>query len=124
MKKENTQLPDVKGNEETTQLPELICGKTIEEIRGMRMKHGHLFVVSVSDEDNTFYAVCKEPTMQIIEATQAISKANETKGAITLYTNCMVLADDDIKSRDMLKIQVAAAIGKKVSKLASSAKNV
>jgi hypothetical protein len=110
--------------EKVTNLPELICGKTIEDRRGMRMKHGHLFVVSVTDEESTHYAVCREPTLQIIEASQAISKTSDVKGAITLYENCVVLADDEIKNRDLLKIQVAGAIGEKMSKLEAIAKNV
>jgi hypothetical protein len=99
------------------------CGKTIEEIHAMRMQHGHLFIVEVRDEDDVFHAVCKEPTLQVMEATQSISKTNEAKGAMTLYNNCVVLADEEIKNRDLLKLQVAAAIGDKIISLRSSVKN-
>jgi hypothetical protein len=114
----------MKDKLEKSELPELICGKTIEEIRAMRMTYGHLFVVTVKDEDSIHYAVCKEPTIQIIESSQAIAKTSEVKGAVTLYENCVVLADEDIKKRDMLKLQVAAAIGEKTNKLSVFAKNV
>jgi hypothetical protein len=105
-------------------LPELICGKSIEEIRGMRMKHGHLFVVAVRDGENTHYAVCKEPTMEVIDAVQSMGKTSEVKGAMTLYDNCVVLVEDEIKRRDMLKLQVSSSIAEKISQLGASIKNV
>jgi hypothetical protein len=109
---------------EQTQTPQTYCGKTIEEIRGMRMQHGHLFVVEVQDEEDVFHAICKEPTLQVLDAAQSIAKCSEAKGAMTLYDNCMVYADDEIKRRDLLKLQVAAAIGDKAGALSASAKNV
>jgi hypothetical protein len=107
-----------------TDAPPTYCGKTVEEIRALRMTHGHLFVVEVRDEEDVFHAICKEPTVQVIEAAQSIAKTNEAKGAKTLYENCVVEADAEIKNRDMLKLQVAAAIGEKISSLKASAKNV
>jgi hypothetical protein len=104
--------------------PQLYCGKTIEDIRAMRMQHGHLFTVEVVDEGDVFHAICKEPTLQVLEASQAIAKTSEVKGAMALYTNCVVEADAEIKSRDLLKLQVAAAIGDKAGKLRATAKNV
>jgi predicted RNase H-like HicB family nuclease len=110
--------------EQQQETPQIYCGKTIEEIRAMRPQHGHLFIVDVQDEDNVFHAICKEPTLQVMEAAQSISKASEAKGAMSLYTNCMVEADEDIKKRDVLKLQVAAAIAEKSAALKSVAKNV
>jgi hypothetical protein len=105
-------------------IPQTYCGKTIEEIRAMRMQHGHLFVAEIQDENNVFHAICKEPTVQVIEAAQSISRTSEVKGAMMMYENCIVIADDEIKKRDLLKLQVAAAIGEKVASLKSSVKNV
>ncbi len=102
----------------------IICGKTIEEIRAMRQKHGHLFIAVVKDGDNVYHAVCKEPTTQTLEAAQAIAKTSEVKGAIALYENCAVLVDEEIKKRDLLKLQVAGVIGKHTEALESSIKNV
>lgn len=110
--------------EKTQETPQIYCGKTIEEIRAMRMQHGYLFVIEVQDENEVFHAICKEPTMQVIEASQSISRTSDTKGAMALYTNCMVEADEEIKKRDVLKLQVAAGIGEKVASLKSSVKNV
>ena len=110
--------------EREKETPQIYCGKTIEEIRGMRMTHGHLFIVSVQDEDSEFHAICKEPTLQTMEVAQSISKTSEAKGAMSLYNNCIVEADEDIKSRDTLKLQVAAAIAEKSGALKSVAKNV
>lgn len=59
-----------------------------------------------------------------MEAAQNISRTSEIKGAKMLYDNCVVLVDDEIKNRDLLKMQVAAAIGEKVAALKSSVKNV
>jgi hypothetical protein len=104
--------------------PQTYCGKTAEEIRAMRMQHGHLFVVEVQDEKDVFHAICREPTLQVIEAVQSIAKTSEAKGSMTLYSNCTVEADDEIKRRDMLKLQVASAIAEKTGTLKSAAKNV
>jgi hypothetical protein len=104
--------------------PQLYCGKTIEEIRAMRMQHGHLFVVEVRDEEDVFHAICKEPTLQVIEASESIAKTSEPKAAIAIYNNCVVEADDEVKKRDLLKLRVAAAIGEKIGTLRSVAKNV
>jgi hypothetical protein len=104
--------------------PQLYCGKTMEDIRAMRMQHGHLFVVAVRDEEDEFHAICKEPTLQVLEAAQSISKTSEVKGAMALYSNCVVEADEDIRKRDMLKLQVSAAIGDKAGALRATAKNV
>jgi hypothetical protein len=104
--------------------PQLYCGKTVEDIRAMRIHHGHLFVVEVKDEEEVFHAVCKEPTLQVLEAAQAVSKTSEVKGAMALYSNCVVEADEAIKSRDLLKLQVASAIGDKAGALRATAKNV
>jgi hypothetical protein len=104
--------------------PQTYCGKSVEEIHAMRMQHGHLFIVEIQDEKDVFHAICKEPTLQVIEAVQSISKTSEAKGSMALYNNCIVEADDEIKSRDMLKLQVASAIAEKTATLKSAAKNV
>jgi hypothetical protein len=115
MENSSTQAPEA---------PPLYCGKTVEDIRAMRMRHGHLFVAEVVDGDQTFHAICREPTLQVISVAQAIGKTDEAKGAMALYDNCVVEADGEIKSRDMLKLRVAEAVGTKVSSLSSSVKNV
>ncbi|MDR2361697.1 MAG: hypothetical protein LBD91_03110 [Prevotellaceae bacterium] len=110
--------------ENVQETPLTYCGKTVEEIRLMRMRHGHLFVVTVKDGDQAFHAICKEPTIQVIEAASAIAKTSEIKGAMTIYDNCIVEAEEEIKGRDMLKLQVAAAIGLKTEALKTDIKNV
>lgn len=110
--------------EKIQETPQTYCGKTVEEIQAMRMQHGRLFIAIVKDEKDVFHAICKEPTLQVIEASQSISKTSEAKGAIMMYDNCVVIADEAIKNSDLLKLQVAAAIGEKVASLQSSVKNV
>lgn len=100
------------------------CGKTIDEIRAMRQRYGHLFIAEIKDGDKTHYAVCKEPTIQVVEAAQTIAKTSEVKAAMSMYDNCTVLVDDEIKKRDLLKLQVAGVIGKHTASLESGIKNV
>lgn len=109
---------------EESRAPQTYCGKTVEEIQAMRMQHGHLFIVEVREEDSAHHAICKEPTLQVLEAVQSIAKTSEVKSAMALYDNCAVCADDDIKRRDVLKLQVAAGIGDKMGALRATAKNV
>jgi hypothetical protein len=62
--------------------------------------------------------------LQVISAAQHITKTDEAKGALTLYENCVLEADAEIRQRDMLKLKISEAIGKKIASLSSSIKNV
>ncbi|MFC4262472.1 hypothetical protein ACFOWM_06270 [Ferruginibacter yonginensis] len=104
----------------------LICGHDESAIEALKSKHGYLFVAEVKDEDGKVYnAICKEPTMEAVEATEAISKSStELKASMVLFDNCVVACDEEIKSRFLLKVQVVKAIGNKMKSISVTTKNL
>lgn len=102
----------------------IICGLTPDAIDKLKAKHGRLFQVDIADGSDTYSAIFKEPTMDILSAAGAVGKTDEIKASMVLYENCLIAADDAIKSRDMLKMQVVAAIGERMTALTKTVKNL
>jgi hypothetical protein len=103
---------------------QLICGLTDAEIQALKAKHGFIFLVTVSDNDTSYQAICKEPTMEAMQASQAIGKTDELKGSMVLYDNCVLVADPAIAGRFLLKVQVIKALGEKMNSLSVTTKNI
>lgn len=112
--------------EETTQETTaiLICGQTKLQIEQLKRKYGFLVIVSVSQGENTFNAIFKEPTFEVLEATGAIGKNSEIKGTIALYENCIVKADDEINNRDFAKLKALEGLAKHMNSFSVSVKNL
>lgn len=102
----------------------LICGLNTEAINALKNKHGFIFEVTVSDGENEYTAICKEPTMEAMQASQAVGKDDELKASVVLYDNCVLVADDAITGRFLLKVQVIKAIGEKMNSLSVTTKNL
>jgi hypothetical protein len=73
---------------------------------------------------NTFYAIFKEPTFEVLEATGAIGKNSEVKGTIALYDNCIIKADDDIKNRDFAKLKALEGLAQHMNSFSVGVKNL
>ena len=101
-----------------------VCGLTAEKINQLKAQHGSLFQVDISDGAAIYSAIFKEPTMDVLSAASTVGKADEIKASMVLYDNCLIAADDAIKSRDMLKMQVVAAIGERMTALTRTVKNL
>ena len=101
-----------------------ICGLTEKAIVDLKKEHGVLFVVEISEGDNSYKAVCKEPTVTIMTAVNAIAKTDEIKGTMVLFTSCLIACDEDINKRDVLKLQVAGSISERMTNLTRSVKNL
>jgi hypothetical protein len=102
----------------------IICGLTEEAIKNLKQKHGSIFLVTISDEAGAYQAVCKEPSMEVFQATQALMKTDEMKASVAIYDNCVLERDEEIEKRFVLKLQVAKAIGERLSKVQVSSKNL
>lgn len=102
----------------------LICGQTAEQISQLKKAHGAIFQVDIKDGDAVYTAIYKEPDAVILSAVTAISKTDEIKGVIAMYTQCVLAADEAITKRDMLKMSVANAIIEGTTKLTRSVKNL
>ena len=103
---------------------ELICGLTPDQINELKAKHGALFLVTVKDEVGDYQAVCKEPSMEVIQASSALGKVDDMKASIALYDNCVLAKDASIEKRALLKLQVVKAIGERMSSLSVITKNL
>jgi hypothetical protein len=101
-----------------------ICGLTPEAVEALKLKHGFIFEVTISDGENEFKAICKEPTMEAMQASAAVGKSDELKASMVLYDNCVLVADADITGRFLLKVQVIKALGEKMNGLSVTTKNL
>jgi hypothetical protein len=102
----------------------LICGLNADAIAALKKKHGFIFEVTVSDGENEYQAICKEPTMEAMQASQAVGKMDDLKASVVLYDNCVLASDAAIEGRFLLKVQVIKAIGEKMNMLSVTTKNL
>lgn len=75
-------------------------------------------------KENTFHAIFKEPTFEVLEATGAIGKNSEIKGTIALYENCIVKADEEISRRDFVKLKALEGLAQHMNSFSVSVKNL
>ena len=103
----------------------VICGLNAAAIAALKAKHGYLFVVTVSDGESNYNAICKEPTMEAIESSSTVGAASgDMKGSMVLYDNCLLHADTDIQNRYLLKMEVLKEITAKMQSFKTSSKNL
>jgi hypothetical protein len=102
----------------------LVCGLTETEIQTLKKKLGFLVIVAITQGDNTFNAIFKEPTFEVLEATGAIGKNSEIKGTIALYDNCIVKADEEINNRDFAKLKALEGLAQHMNSFSVSVKNL
>ncbi|ENA1815587.1 hypothetical protein ABF174_002223 [Flavobacterium psychrophilum] len=102
----------------------LVCGLTEPQIEALKNKHGFLVVVDVKQGENTFNAIFKEPTFEVLEATGAIGKNSEIKGTIALYENCVVKVDEEINQRDFAKLKALEGLAQHMNSFSVSVKNL
>ena len=107
-----------------TKEEKLVCGLTETQIQGLKKKHGFLVIVAIAQGENTFNAIFKEPTFEVLEATGAIGKNSEIKGTIALYENCIVKADDEINNRDFAKLKALEGLAQHMNSFSVSVKNL
>lgn len=103
---------------------ELICGLDAAQIEELKQEKGALVLIEITAQGKLHKAIFKEPTFKNLEAINKISKSDEMKGLNTAYSNCIVKADEEIESRDMLKIKAVSALMERVQKTTAEAKNL
>lgn len=101
-----------------------ICGLTDTEIVELKQKHGFLIVGTVKQGDQEYNAIFKEPNFKTLEATGSIGEKNAIKGTVALYDNCVVAADDDINSRDFLKLKAVESLAQHMNSFSVTVKNL
>lgn len=102
----------------------LICGLTATEIEDLKLKYGALVLVEVGLEEDKSQVIFKEPTFDILRASNKLSKADEMKALETIYHNCLVVVDPLVVSSDILKIKAVEALMARISKTQGEAKNL
>lgn len=102
---------------------QLICGLSAVEIEELKLKHGalvHVVVNNGAQHDVIF----KEPTFTQMEELLKITKTNEMKAVQSAYANYLVVADQAIEDRDMLKVKAIEALMARMQKTTAEAKNL
>lgn len=102
----------------------LICGLDTAQIEELKQEKGALVLIEITAQGKLHKAIFREPSFKDLEAINKISKADEMKGLQTAYANCIVKADEEIQSRDLLKIKAVSALMERVQNTTAQAKNL
>ena len=102
----------------------LTCGLDATQIAALKKTHGFLVVVEVKQGEQTYNAIFKEPTFEVLEATGAVGKNSEIKGTIALYDNCIVKADPEIEGRDFAKLKALEGLAQHMNSFGVTVKNL
>lgn len=103
---------------------ELICGLTPDQINELKAKHGHLSLVTVTEGDEKYVGIFKEPTMEALSAITALSKQDEVKASIALFDNCVVMCDEAMKKRPRVRLSAIAQLSEIMKPLEGNIKNL
>lgn len=101
-----------------------ICGLSESQIEELKQEHGILILGTVKQGEETFEAIFKEPSFQVLESVGAISEKSEVKGSVALYDNCVIAADDAFKTRDFLKLKAIETLAKHMNSFSVEVKNL
>lgn len=102
----------------------LICGLDTTQIEELKAEKGALVLIEVTAQGKVHQAVFREPTFEMLRASNKISKTDDMKALESIYNNCKIAVDDDIAQRDVLKIKAVEALMARVQKTSSEAKNL
>lgn len=102
----------------------LICGQTALQIATLKQKHGNVFLTTVTDGNAKINAICKEPSMEVMEAVKTIGETSETQASIALYDNCVLHTDECVKHRFPVRMKIVLAISLKIAALQAETKNL
>lgn len=101
-----------------------ICGLSEVQIQELKQEHGVLILGTVKQGEETFHAIFKEPSFQVLESVGAISEKSEVKGSVALYDNCVIAADEAFKTRDFLKLKAIESLAKHMNSFSVEVKNL
>lgn len=101
----------------------------VVKLLSLRKEHGKVYVVEVEDfegldfegldaekveelkNENTFKAICKDPTFKVLGALEQFDKSGKTFDAINMvFNNCVIEASPEIYATDLYKAKVAGYI--------------
>lgn len=102
----------------------LICGLDTAQIEALKQEKGALVLIEITAQGKLHKAIFREPSFKDLEAMNKIAKTDEMKGLQTAYANCIIKADTEIETRDLLKIKAVSALMERVQKTTAEAKNL
>ena len=103
---------------------ELICGLTPDQLNELKAKHGRLSLVTVTEGDDKYEGIFKEPTMDALSAITALSKQDEVKASLALFDNCLLSCDDAMKKRPRVRLSAIAQLSEIMKPLEGHIKNL
>ena len=102
----------------------LICGLSEVQIEELKQEHGVLILGTVKQGKETFQVIFKEPSFKVLEAVGKISEKNEVQGSLSLYNNCVVIADEAFNTREFLKLKAIESLTKHMNSFSVEVKNL
>ena len=87
---------------------------TADQIAEWKKKFGGVFAVEVVDDRNDnkkLRCYLKKPDRKILHAAAAFGRQNPMKFNETIFTNCWLAGDEEIKNDDYLRMSAEAQVG-------------
>ena len=78
-------------------------GVTQELIQTWKARYRKVYQISILDEQDKYCGFFRRPDMETMSAVSKISKNDEIKGASTLFDNCWLGGDDNLREDFFLK---------------------
>lgn len=103
---------------------EIICGLTPDQINELKAKHGRLSLVTVTDGEEQYVGVFKEPTMETLSAITTLAKQDEVKASLALFDNCLLACDEAMKKRPRVRLSAIAQLSEIMKPLEGHIKNL
>ena len=116
--------PDSRQKKYNNMTNELICGLTPDQLNELKAKHGRLSLVTVTEGDDKYEGIFKEPTMDALSAITALSKQDEVKASLALFDNCLLSCDEVMKKRPRVRLSAIAQLSEIMKPLEGHIKNL
>ena len=93
-------------------------GLSDAELASALTKNPAALEIAVEDGDKKYYALCRYPSFNHLTVFENLGKQDKNLEAIeSLFSNCVIAADSEIKENDVYKMQVVTAITSQISTL-------
>lgn len=99
-------------------------GVTDEQITKWKNVHKRVIRIDVTDGEELHVAYFKRPSIEAMSAVTKVTKINDVKGALTLYDNCFLGGDPEMREDALLFMAATAQLGKLFNSCLGSLKNL
>lgn len=97
---------------------------TQEQINAWKAKHNRVSEVSITEDNTTVIGYFKRPDMETMAAVNAVSKADEIKGANIMFDNCWLGGDPIMKEDAIIRIKATTVLSQIFNNCVGELKNL